>query len=127
MKKETKTIYRVLRNKFEDVYEKVNGSKYYWKVKDAANHIQLLQQIEYHVKTKKGECTDQDLEDSFDVILYAIQNIPELNWYKQNFSIPIINSKLNDIISTIKQGKSSRQQRVSTEISDHFKRIETQG
>lgn len=94
------------KNFFLDFYLKLKGTGYVWGAKDSTQLIQLLKKIEFKVKEKKGDSfTDEDLYLGFCAIISKINDA----WVINNFSIPIINSKFNDIFTKITNGKIDSQ------------------
>lgn len=91
------------RSLFEDYYRNVFQSDYYWTAKDAGSMAQIIKKLEYQRKQKNMEITD-------DAVLYALKyllgSISE-GWIYENFSVPNINSKFNELISQAKNGKST--------------------
>jgi hypothetical protein len=89
---------------FIELYEKKKSTGYYWTAKDGAHLAPLLKKIESKVKEKHGEdYTTQNIYEGFSVILENINDV----WILDNLSIPIVNSKFNEIFTQIKNGKSN--------------------
>lgn len=102
-KREPKEINSKARVLFENYFKKVYGSDYYWTPKDAGNMTQLLQKLRFQRKQKQMDVSDGS-------ILYALQYLlSSINdgWLYENFSVPNINSKFNEIISQAKKKASS--------------------
>lgn len=81
-------------------YEKEVGISYLFTTKDGVALASLLHKF-------KRLWADKSEEEYFQCFVYLVQHLP--NWYQQNaFSLPIINSKCNEIISAIKQQRSPK-------------------
>lgn len=115
-------LHTELRNKFELKYKEFTGIDYYWMAKDGKNLNQLIAQLKFFILKKTGvEATYVELINGFDFILMAITDKKELLWYKQNFTMSILNSKLSQIISTIKTSKKNES--INTPLREAATRI----
>lgn len=85
---------------FENHFRETFGSSYYWAAKDAGAMKQLLSKLEFSMKSKNwgAEISDNEKLDALKFMLNGIRD----GWIFDNFSVPIINSKFNEIISQIK-------------------------
>lgn len=106
---EEKNLRLNCKNFFLEFYLKSRNVNYYWEAKDATNLIALISKIKAKVKEKnekekKIDFSDNDIFDGFKLI---IENIND-QWILDNFSIPNINSKFNDIFLKIKNGTSKK-------------------
>lgn len=98
-KEKKQTIHNQCKMYFCTSYEKYTGISYMYTGKDAGSLSQLIEKIKGILET----ITDDNVVNTFKAL---IDKLPE--WYKINqFSLPVINSKFNEIVSSIKQdGKS---------------------
>ncbi|MDR0384527.1 MAG: hypothetical protein LBH60_00445 [Prevotellaceae bacterium] len=89
---------------FETHFLETFGSEYYWTAKDAGNMRKLIEKLKFQ-REKKG------LENDDDNVLYALKVFLESirdGWIFENFSVPNINSKFNEIISNAKKNGTNR-------------------
>ena len=103
-----------LSNKLKTIFLKTylheTGNEFYWGPKEATNLRQLIAKISFSIKEKKEkdsaqkekEATAEEIVSSFEIIL---KNLPQWN-RENNFSISGINSQYNQILNSIKNGKS---------------------
>ncbi|MCL1933271.1 MAG: DUF4373 domain-containing protein [Candidatus Azobacteroides sp.] len=94
------------RKVFEEHYRNVFSEDYYWTAKDAGNMTKLLNALKYRL-TKKG------LPDDTGDVVNALQSFLESvsdKWILDNYSVPVIFSKFNEIIAQAKE-KNYEQQR----------------
>lgn len=84
---------------FMDHYKIRFGSEFYWQVKDATSLIKIISQVQFKVKEKRPDETemDQSTKDAFEFILLNLKD----NFIINNFSIPMISSKFNEIYTEI--------------------------
>ena len=84
-------------------YQSRNHSEFYWTPKDAVALIALLDKIKAKVREKFPEIENESAEfkeklaSGFQIILTNIKD----KWILDNYSLPIINSKFNEIYSQI--------------------------
>lgn len=85
---------------FEEHFRSVYGEAYYYAAKDAGNLKQLLGKIAHSRKDRPEPLPvdDDSLLEAFKSFLDHIDG----GWISGNFSLPIINSKYNELISKIK-------------------------
>lgn len=107
-----KILFADMKLFFLEEYKKKINTDYYWGAKDAVNLNQLTAKILFKIKQKEkisGEKEKKDYNkeilDGFKHILLSTQD----KWINSNFSIPIINSKFNEIFTQIliNNGKSN--------------------
>ncbi len=85
--------------------EKQQEGRYYWEAKDASNMKQLLKKITFS-RTQRDKPLPVD-EDSLIVALEAFLNAINDKWILEHFTVPILNSQYNSIITKIKQNKNA--------------------
>jgi hypothetical protein len=89
---------------FMDFYLQSKNTEYYWTAKDASNLIPLLAKIESKVKERYPNGYGfEKLTEAFSVIIGSITD----PWVMDNLSVPIVNSKFNEIFTQIKNGKQT--------------------
>lgn len=89
----------VFENRFSELFEE----SYSWSAKDAVNMKGIIQKIKKRRIDKGFGVEDDDITDAFKSFLDCISD----EWILSNFSIAIINSKFNEIISQA-NGKNKR-------------------
>ena len=103
-KNEPKEINSKARFLFEEYFKNTFSNSYYWTAKDAGAMSQLLKKLTFS-RTQKNMPVDDDS------VLYALQillsSIKE-GWIFENFSVANINSKYNEIISNVRNGKKQQ-------------------
>lgn len=98
--KKSPTIVTGARTVFEEFYQKLFDSPYYWSAKDGMHMKQLLQKISYSRQHRENPLPIDD-----DSVLAALgQFLERINksWVMDNFSVSTINSQYNNIISEIR-------------------------
>lgn len=91
---------------FEEEYLKKTGIEYYYSTKDAAAIKQLVGKIKKFMPDNEKNNEDM-LEYNFTAFIRAILNSGKVEkWVLDNFSLPVINSKFNEIYSQLKNGTS---------------------
>ena len=88
---------------FENHFRETFGSDYYWTAKDAGSMTRLLDKLLFLRKQKEMPVDDPSLLHALQVFLTTIRE----GWIYQNFSVPNINSKFNEIISQARNGKNN--------------------
>lgn len=112
------TIITRARELFERIHEerssevvipddKQDNGRYYWEAKDASNMKALLKKIAYSRKTRDNPLPVDD--DSLLSALESFLNVINNKWVMEHFTVPIINSQYNAIITEIKQKKNATQ------------------
>lgn len=87
------------RKVFEEHFKATFDSDYYWTAKDAGNMTALLQKIQFS-RTQRGMQTDDNsMLEALKAFLMSVQD----GWLFDNFSVPNLNSKYNEVISQAKQ------------------------
>ena len=88
---------------FLNCYQSKTGSAFYWETKDAVALISLLDKIKAKVREKFPQIENESAEfkeklsSGFQIILTSIKD----KWILDNYSLPIINTKFNEIYSQI--------------------------
>lgn len=88
--------------------EKQQEGTYYWEAKDATNMKQLLKKITFS-RTQRERPLPVD-DDSLISALESFLNAINDSWILDHFTVPIINSQYNSIITKLKQKKNAVQQ-----------------
>lgn len=84
---------------FEKFFSETFGAEYYWQRKDAGAMRQLLQKIHYSRQSRKLAVDDDSLLSALHAFLGSITD----EWILKNFSVTVINSKYNEIVSQTRQ------------------------
>ena len=103
----TYTLAYKCQAEFEQIYFDRKGERYYWVAKDAHALKLLLQKIRFYMDEGERENEDKLLLNfqCFINAIFTSRNID--NWTRDNVSMSLINSKFNEIYTTLKNGKSS--------------------
>lgn len=88
--------------------EKQQEGTYYWEAKDATNMKQLLKKISFS-RTQRERPLPVD-DDSLIVALESFLNAINDSWILEHFTVPMLNSQYNSIITKLKQKKNAVQQ-----------------
>lgn len=90
---------------FEETFRELYHSEYYWTAKDAGQMTQLLNKIRFSREKRKNPLpTDDDaLIEALKKFLLSINK----DWISNNFSVSMIASHYNEIISEIKNRNNS--------------------
>lgn len=115
-----KSLYALMKEIF---IQKVadNGSVYYFEAKDGVNLARMRDKLEqlYQARGRGGD-SDEQKASGFKLILEHITD----KWIIENFSIPVINSKWNEIINQIsKNGKRTIKADASSHNDDQRHRV----
>lgn len=103
------TITHRCRLVFEKEYMTKNGIAYYYSPKDSSALKQLIGKIRMFMPYEDKN-NDDALEYNFTAFIHAILNSGKVEkWVLDNFSIPVINSKFNEIYAQLKNGTSRQQ------------------
>lgn len=106
---------------FEEVYRKIYGAEYYWSAKDAGQMSQLLNKIRFSRQKRKTPLPTDD-----DNMINALQQfLTSINkdWISNNFSVSMIASHYNEIISELKNNRTNGRQ-TSTDTATIARRSE---
>jgi len=96
-----KKSFLEMKNTFLSYYKKKKDLDYYFTGKDAGCLKQLTNKLK---STLKSVGKEANLTDTFTGFLNAIND----EWIIENLSIPIINSKYNEILSKIRKGRGTK-------------------
>ena len=91
------------RGVFEAHFRETFSEEYYWTAKDGSAMKQLLGKLEFQRRQKEMPVDEASLLYAFQVFLSSIRE----KWICENFSLTVINSKFNEIISQARNGKNS--------------------
>lgn len=107
---ELKSIFHICRMFFEEYYLTLKPEPYYWTVKDASNMKNILTKIKFLLKNKYKD-KDESYDDGhiLDSWCTILKNISADRWVSENFSIPNINSKFNELIDKIRTSNKQQQ------------------
>lgn len=113
-KEKQQTVFNRCQHIFCDYYTKETGLNYVFQGKEGKALKELIDKISGLI----NQPTDEVVIASFTAM---IQNLPD--WYKQNqFSLPVINKKFNEIIASInKNGKGKQQSGISQSYKDRIR------
>jgi hypothetical protein len=113
-KEKQQTVFNRCQQMFCDYYTKETGLTYIFEGKEGKALKELINKVSGLIYPP----TDDNVVDSFTAM---IQNLPD--WYKQNqFSLPVINKKFNEIIASInKNGKGKQQSGISQSYKDRIR------
>ena len=94
---------------FRSYYLEKFGQPYYWQAKDAGGMKQLLDKIKFSRGSKQTPLPVDD--DSLLSALPLFLNSVNDPWLLEHFSVPILNSKYNEIVTN---ASKTRKQNAST-------------
>ena len=99
-KKFSTISYNSIKNEFMEFYKKKTSLDYYFEAKDGSAIKSIQKKLLFAISKKNGiqDDYDSDIILGFKHILLKIED----KWILEHLSLTIINSKLNEIISTIK-------------------------
>lgn len=106
---------------FEEVFRNIYKSEYYWTAKDAGQMTQLLNKIRF---SREKRATPLPTDD--DSLINALQQfLTSINkdWISNNFSVSMIASHYNEIISELKNNRTNGRQ-TSTDTATFARRAE---
>lgn len=92
------TLFTRCRQFFEDEFKRRKGQDYYFEAKDAKALKTLLMKLTKARKEKGLTSTDEELLNAFKVFITKIKG----KWLEDNFTLTIINSQYNNILSSIR-------------------------
>ena len=115
---ESKELFNELKKTFLEFYKLKTENEYYFTAKDANNLKQLGRKL-FHSIRNKGDTPS--IQDAVSALSYIMQHHND-KWIDANFSIPILNSKYNEIISGIKQRhvKGTSDQQLAEILAKHI-------
>ena len=105
---------------FEEVYRNLYHAEYYWTAKDAGQMTQLLNKIRFSREKRATPLPvdDESLVEALKKFLLSINK----DWISNNFSVSMIASHYNEIISEIKNRTNGR--KTSTDTATLARRAE---
>ena len=118
-KKRPNPLNSVARKLFEERYQALFSSNYYWSAKDAGNMSSLLKKLKFQREKKNLPIDDQGVLNALKYLLDSITD----GWILENFSVTNINSKFNEIVSQI---MARKQEHGNTKHTDGAKAREQQ-
>ena len=118
-KKRPNPLNSEARKLFEERYQALFSSNYYWSAKDAGNMSSLLKKLKFQREKKNLPIDEQGVVNA---LKYLLDSITE-GWILENFSVTNINSKFNEIVSQI---MARKQEHGNTKHTDGAKAREQQ-
>ena len=118
-KKRPNPLNSEARKLFEERYQALFSSNYYWSAKDAGNMSSLLKKLKFQREKKNLPIDDQGVLNALKYLLDLITD----GWILENFSVTNINSKFNEIVSQI---MARKQEHGNTKHTDGAKAREQQ-
>lgn len=97
IKEGKKEIFNALKKSFLKFYKIKKKKDYYFTGKDGAAIKQLISKLEFSIKSENLEISNENIQATFQKLLKENND----KWINDNLSLPIINSKYNEIISKI--------------------------
>ncbi len=92
------------RSLFEKHFKDLFSNDYYWSAKDAGSMTKLLQKITFSREQKKMSVDDDSLLYALQSLLLSIHD----DWILKNFSVAIIDSKYNEIVTQAINGNNQQ-------------------
>lgn len=88
---------------FESAYKEYKKEEYYYGAKDASAIKGIIKKIQFYMPDDEKE-DEKSIETNFQALVNQIMTrMPQLNpWIYDNLSLPIINSKFNEIYTQLK-------------------------
>ncbi len=106
------------REVFENFFRSTFGADYYWNAKDAASMKKLLQKITYARRSRNLPNDEKQVLDALAAFLAAIHD----EWILNNFSVSVINSKYNEIVSQAKNNGNGTSRSISAADAARYAR-----
>ncbi len=94
------------REAFEARYFRLFKEKYYWQAKDAGNMTRLLNALK-HQREQKGLSNENNVEVVAALTSFLNEAVKD-EWIVKNFSISVLFSKFNEIVSSAKTREHER-------------------
>ena len=110
------------REVFEKIYQELYGTTYYWTAKDAGQMTKLLNAIKFSRQNRP-----LPLQNDTDSVINALEKfLLSINktWINDNFSVAMIASHYNEIISELKNKKNNGKAMYRTDNSADYRRAE---
>ena len=105
---------------FLQEYEKYKGTSYRFNKVDAANLKGIIDGLKYMQRQENLPCDDDSIEAAFQIFINSLICIKPDKWVDTHFSIPVINSKFNEIYSQLKNGTAKHNEQQSSGVSDEY-------
>ena len=115
-KKRPNPLNSEARKLFEEHYQAIFSSSYYWSAKDAGNMSSLLKKLKFQREKKNLPIDDQGVLNALKYLLDSITD----GWILENFSVTNINSKFNEIVSQIMAKKNGQTTSNTTVVTDRL-------
>jgi len=115
-KKRPNPLNSEARKLFEEHYQALFSSSYYWSAKDAGNMSSLLKKLKFQREKKNLPIDDQGVLNALKYLLDSITD----GWILENFSVTNINSKFNEIVSQIMAKKNGQTTSNTTVVTDRL-------
>ena len=93
---------------FEEVYRNIYQAEYYWTAKDAGQMTQLLNKIRFSREKRANPLPTDD--DSLIAALQQFLTSINKDWISNNFSVSMIASHYNEIISELRNNRTNGRQ-----------------
>lgn len=93
--------FTLLKTEFLEAFKQKKGLDYYFTAKDAGALKQLEKKIEYSFRAAHMEVSEEGMRSTIRIMVTQHGQ----KWIDDNLSIPILNSKYNEIVAGIKQKK----------------------
>lgn len=111
-KEASPSLFRQAQEYFLASYQANTGLKYFFSARDGSSLKLVLERLRELLEDK----SDSGVYGAF---CHLVDNLPE--WYRKNqYNLPVIGSKFNDIINQIRQNGKDREHRVSDEYKRHL-------
>lgn len=96
-------IYNEVKDFFNDMYLECYKTKYVFSAKDAAKVKSIIKKVHFKMKEKDGreDFTESELTNATKFFIQAANTVAD-KWLKSNMSLSNIDSKFNEIYSSIK-------------------------
>lgn len=103
-KKQKDPAFTKLKATFEEFYKKKFDREFIWSAAESVGLNGFIKKVKIECKSKEIEPTEKVLNDSLLVILNNISD----TWMLNNLSFKILNSRFNETINTIKNGRTKK-------------------
>lgn len=103
-------VFKLCKKSFLDFYFDQEKTEYYFVAKDGTKLKSLIKKIEFKIKEKSSGKKEKSVDETvkgFDIFISSAYSNSD-QWIRANFNLSILDSKFNDIFSTIKNGKQSK-------------------
>ena len=110
------------REVFEKIYQELYGTTYYWTAKDAGQMTKLLNAIKFS-RQNRPLPLQNDIDSVIDALEKFLLSINK-TWVNDNFSVAMIASHYNEIISELKNKKNNGKAMYRTDNSADCRRAE---